>query len=142
MTEVSFYHCTRTAPDATLPRLLDRVLASGERAVVLCGSPERVAALDALLWEAGDWLPHGATDDADLQPVWLTATPANPNGAAMLFLIDGAQADPSGYARAFDLFDGNDPAQVAAARARWTQVKAAGHTPVYWQQAARGWERK
>lgn len=145
MTEVAFYHCTRTSPDATLPRLLGRALAASERAVVLCGDAARVAQLDEALWacEDPDWLPHGASEDAEIQPVWLTARPENPNGARLLFLMDGAASpDLGSFARAFDLFDGNDPAQVEAARARWTAVKQDGHAPVYWQQAARGWERK
>ena len=43
---------------------------------MLCGSAERVDALDRLLWDCAepDWLPHGTerTGDADLQPIWLT----------------------------------------------------------------------
>ncbi len=31
---------------------------------------------------------------------------------------------------------------VQAARARWTAAKSAGHTLTYWQQGARGWEKK
>ena len=77
LTEIGFYHLTRTGPDAALPALLGRTLAAGERALVLCGSEERVAALDAALWLCPDpdWLPHGtaATGEADLQPIWITA---------------------------------------------------------------------
>jgi DNA polymerase-3 subunit chi len=42
----------------------------------------------------------------------------------------------------FDLFDGGDPAAVAAARQRWTAARAGGHTLTYWQQGPRGWEKK
>jgi DNA polymerase III subunit chi len=41
-----------------------------------------------------------------------------------------------------DLFDGNDEAALAAARRRWAAAKAAGHALSYWQQGARGWEKK
>jgi len=41
-----------------------------------------------------------------------------------------------------DLFDGGDDAALAAARARWKAAKAAGHELAYWQQGARGWEKK
>ena len=50
MAEIAFYHLTRTPLDQALPKLLGRVLAGGGRALVLCGSEERVAALDAALW--------------------------------------------------------------------------------------------
>jgi DNA polymerase-3 subunit chi len=143
---------TRTGADAALPALLGRTLAAGERALVLCASAERVAALDAALWLCPDpdWLPHGtaATGEADLQPIWISSTNLGadqqpPNGARFLFLIEGAEsAALDRFARAFDLFDGNDPAAVEAARQRWAAAKAAGHALTYWQQGARGWEKK
>jgi DNA polymerase-3 subunit chi len=147
MSEIGFYHLTRTGADQALPQLLGRTLAAGQRALVLCRGEERMAALDAALWECVEpaWLPHGtaADGDADLQPVWLTTEDAAANGARFLFLIDGAESVRLGeFDRVFDLFDGNDEAAVVAARERWVAAKAAGHTLTYWQQGARGWEKK
>jgi DNA polymerase-3 subunit chi len=48
----------------------------------------------------------------------------------------------SRYGRCLDIFDGNDDMAVAAARRRWTEAKAAGHSLTYWQQTDRGWEKK
>ncbi len=144
MTDIGFYHLTRTGPDKALPQLLGRTLAAGQRAAILCGSAERMTSLDAALWEA-DWLPHGtvADGDAELQPIWLTTDDAAPNGARFLFLIDGAQsARLAEFDRVFDLFDGNDEAAVVAARERWSAAKVTGHTLTYWQQGPRGWEKK
>jgi DNA polymerase-3 subunit chi len=147
MAEVGFYHLLRTGPDHALPRLLGRTLAAGQRAVVVCGSEERVAALDAALWLCPDpdWLPHGtrASGEADLQPIWLDTDDAAPNGARFLFLLDGATTGRlAAFDRVFDLFDGHDAEAVAAARRRWTAAKAGGHALTYWQQTPRGWERK
>ncbi|HJS87060.1 MAG TPA: DNA polymerase III subunit chi [Acetobacteraceae bacterium] len=145
MAEIGFYHLTRTGPDQALPLLLARTLGAGERAVVLCGSAERLAAIDAALWQAEAWLPHnGAPDeDPDLQPIWLTVVdePA-PNGARFLFLVDGATSAHCGdYARVFDLFDGTDQAATEAARRRWAEARAAWHTLTYWRQTERGWRQ-
>lgn len=146
MAEIGFYHLTRTGPDAALPALLGRTLAAGQRAVVRCGSAERVAAIDMLLWQVAepDWLPHGtvASGHADLQPIWLTATDEAPNGARFLFVLDGADAVLDAFERVFDLFDGQDDTAVAAARKRWTAAKSAGHALTYWQQTASGWQKK
>jgi DNA polymerase-3 subunit chi len=147
MAEIGFYHLTRTGADRALPALLGRTLAAGQRALVLCRTKERVAALDATLWECADpdWLPHGteADNDADLQPVWLSTEDTAANGARFLFLIDGAEsARTQEFDRVFDLFDGNDEVVVQAARERWKAAKAAGHKLTYWQQGARGWEKK
>jgi DNA polymerase-3 subunit chi len=148
LADIGFYHLTRTALDQALPRLLGRVLAQQGRALVLCGGPERVAALDAALWTCPepDWLPHGtaAMGHAAMQPIWLTeADGPAANGAKYLFLVDGAETAHLGeYERVFDLFDGNDEAAVQAARQRWRAAKEAGHALSYWQQGSRGWEKK
>jgi DNA polymerase-3 subunit chi len=147
VTDIGFYHLTRTTAEAALPQLLGRTLAAGERAVVLCRTEARLAALDEALWACAqpDWLPHGTArdGDADLQPIWLTVTDEAPNGARFLFLLEGAEtARIADFARVFDLFDGNDPDAVAAARLRWAAAKQAGHTLTYWQQGERNWERR
>jgi DNA polymerase-3 subunit chi len=147
MAEIGFYHLTRTGADRALPQLLGRTLAAGHRAVVLCGSAARVKALDAALWACPDpdWLPHGTAEsgDADLQPIWLTTEDEAPNGARFLFLIDGTcSARLGAFDRVFDLFDGSEPASVAAARERWRAAKAAGHSLTYWQQLAKGWQKR
>ena len=67
----------------------------------------------------------------------------NPNGATMLVLVDGVEAEDIGsYARCADLFDGNHAEAVEAARTRWRRARDAGHTLTYWQQTISGWERK
>jgi DNA polymerase-3 subunit chi len=147
MAEIGFYHLTRTSADAALPQLLGRTLAAGQRAVVICGSEERLAALDAALWLSTnpDWLPRGTRliGNADLQPIWLTTADEASNAARFLFLIDGAHsARLDRFDRVFDLFDGADEAAVAAARRRWTAAKSVGNTLTYWQQTPRGWEKK
>ena len=148
MTEIGFYHLTRSALERALPRLLEKAYASGARTVVMAGSSERVEALDQMLWtyDAASFLPHGAARDGDAaaQPIWLTADDENPNQAAILVLTDGATSDHVGdFARCLELFDGNDEAAVTAARARWRDYEAAGHALTYWQQTEQGgWEKK
>ncbi len=146
MSEVGFYHLTRTSAEQALPRLLGRTLAAGQRAVVLCGSAARVSALDDVLWASADpdWLPHGTAriGEADLQPIWLTDVAEAPNGARYLFLVDGRETDTAEFKRVFDLFDGRDEEAVQAARRRWAAAKVAGHQVTYWLQGVGGWERK
>jgi len=153
--DIGFYHLTRSGAEQALPRLLGRTLQAGERALVLCRTEDRVVYFDKVLWECPepDWLPHGslADGDPDLQPILLTAAPAGAglddagagNGARFLFLLDGAETTAmAGFARVFDLFDGNDETAVVAARHRWKAARDAGHTLTYWQQGERGWEKK
>src|SRR4051812_4358980 len=147
--EVHFYHLQRGPLETALPKLLEKSLQRGWRAVVQATSAERLAALDDHLWTFSDesFLAH-ATDkepDAAEQPVVLTLAEANPNGAAIRFLVEGAPvpADFSAYERLVVIFDGNDEEALAAARGHWKAVKAAGHEATYWQQDPRGlWEKK
>ena len=146
VTEIAFYHLVRSPLEKALPKLLEKTLEAGKRAVVMVGSVERAEALATLLWTYGreSWLPHGTERDGEpeQQPIWLTARDENPNGAGFLFLADGAtSARITDYERLFELFDGNDPAQVTAARARWRAYKDAGHRLAYWRQTqSGGWE--
>ena len=147
MAEIGFYHLLATPLERAMPRLLERARAQGYRIVLRAGSAERVEHLNALLWTYDDasFLAHGSARDgnAEQQPIWLSERADNPNGATMLVLVDGVEADDlAGFGRCADLFDGNDEAAVAAARERWRRAKEAGHTLTYWQQTAAGWERK
>lgn len=148
MTEVAFYHLTRSPLEQALPKLLEKTLEAGKRAVVKAGSPERVEFLNGILWtyDPASWLPHGAAKDgsADAQPVWLTAEDDNPNAATFLFLTDGAEcADLEKYERCFELFDGTRDDAVGAARAHWKAYKDLGVDLTYWQQTdSGGWQKK
>ena len=140
MTEVYFYHLEHQPLDKALASLLERSVARGWNAVLQAGSPERLEALDLMLWTYDDasFLAHGTQKDGhpELQKVFLTTGEDNPNGAKVRFLVDGAPvpADLGGYERAVYMFDGHDQAAVAEARAQWKAVKAAGHALSYWQQ--------
>lgn len=146
MTDVRFYHLTRSPMEAVLPVMLEKTLERDQRAVVMAGSDERVEALTGHLWTWKDrgFLPHGSDKDgfAEDQPVWLTTRDENPNGAQVLFLTDGATSDClAAYDLCAVLFDGSDEAAVASARAQWRSLKEAGHEVTYWQQGEGGWEK-
>lgn len=148
MTQIGFYHLMKLPLEQALPRLLEKAVAAGHKVVVMAGSEARVEHLNATLWTWSEesWLPHGAAADgeAELQPIWLTQAEENPNGAKVLVICDGAAPGTvEGWERCLDLFDGNDPDAVQAARERWKTWKAAGHQLVYYQQSASGgWEEK
>lgn len=153
MTERRFYHLTQKTLEQTLPGLLEKSLERGWRVLVMTGSEERAEALNRHLWtwRADSFLPHGTTKDGNVahQPVLIRATSEGglttaPNEAKVLFLTDATDGEGlTGLDLICDLFDGNDPDAVAAARGRWRSAKAAGDDLTYWQQNERGgWEKK
>lgn len=146
--EVLFYHLERHPLERILPSLLEKTLERGWRAVVQSGSSERLEALDLTLWTYTDesFLPHGTARDGntDIQPIFLTTDNANPNGAGVRFLVDGAEAASfENMVRLVYLFDGHDPEATATARQQWQAAKAAGCTVTYWRQSESGrWEKQ
>ena len=148
MTEIGFYHLTRTPLERALPRLLEKVIGARKRAVVRAGSRERVDFLNAALWtyDPASFLPHGTEREGAgaEQPIWLTDGTDRPNDAEILVLTDSVAADDVGdFERCLEMFDGRDAEAVAAARSRWRGYSEAGHKLTYWQQTERGgWEQK
>ena len=153
MTEIWFYHLQRQPLERVLPNLIEKSLEKGWRVAVQARSEEWLDALDSWLWTYSDesFLAHGRARDGDfgLQPVYLTTGLENPNGAAFRLFIEGAEMAPAlaeagaDYARAVTLFDGNNAAELALARARWKELKDLGFAATYWQQGTNGrWEMK
>ncbi|TCS60382.1 DNA polymerase III subunit chi [Varunaivibrio sulfuroxidans] len=148
MTDIAFYHLQHTPLETVLPKLLEKTLQAGERALVLAASGERVEHLCAALWtyDPASWLPHGTDKDGHgaRQPVWLSCADENVNSASFLFLTDGATSQRSGeFERCFYIFDGHDPEQLARARTQWKRYLEDGHVLTYWQQdVGGGWAKK
>ncbi len=143
MSEVWFYHLQRVSLEAALPGLIERTLQRSWRALVRTTSQERVEFLNGHLWtfSQNSFIPHGSKSDgnAERQPVYLTADQENPNGADVLFLVDGAEESaPEDFARCVLLFDGKNEERVAQARSYWSNLKDTGIAITYWQQQEDG----
>ena len=148
MTEISFYHLEKSNLEHALPKLLEKVLEMGKRALVMGESEARIEILASALWtyNPDSWLPHGTSKDSypEEQPVWLSSEDTNPNGATFLFLLNGMNSERvSDFERCFVLFDGNDPSMVDIARTHWSDYQKSGHNVTYWQQSSSGaWEKR
>jgi len=149
MTEVWFYQLQRRRLEQVLPNLVERGMQRGWRAVIHAATPERLAALDDLLWTYAEdsFLPHGGAREGDpaMQPVWLTLGAENPNAAQTRFLLEGVEAAPfvdQGYQRLIVLFDGRDETFLDAARAQWKNLRQINAALAYWAETAEGGWRK
>lgn len=145
--EIWFYHLERSTLDQVLPELLDRTLQRGWRALVRVVDLRRLEDIDERLWtwREDSFLAHGRADQdhAERQPILLTQSTENPNGAQVLFIVDGAELDPTEtYERCFIIFDGRDETALHAARERWRGLKARDASLTYWKQTDEGrWEK-
>ncbi|MFZ2620683.1 MAG: DNA polymerase III subunit chi [Alphaproteobacteria bacterium] len=152
--KIQFYQVQGTTPaeaDAVLPSLLERILATGAKAVVRCPTVERMERVSQLLWSYNptSFLAHGCAGDAheSAHPVWLTPEQYNPNAATFLLSLGGVLGtvplpeETGSYERVLDIFDASD-AQVHTARARWKHWKNQGHEMAYYALAEGRWQQK
>lgn len=148
MTEVLFYHLTESKLEDALPPLLEKSLERGWKVAVQTREVERRDFLDTHLWtfREDSFLPHttDASPSRDIQPVLLTATADNGNGATVRFVVDGAEPPAvEAYERVVFMFDGYDAEQLEGARSQWKKLKGEGHALTYWQQSPEGrWQKK
>lgn len=126
-----FYHLTRVPLEKVLPSIAERVLASGERLVIVAEDDKILTRIDALLWsyKPESFLPHGRGED---QPILLTAD-AGDAAAQNIALIDGQWRDGAlTFARAFYFFDSQS---IDSARTAWRALADKGDVERhYWKQ--------
>ena len=146
-TEIWFYHLERSTLDQVLPELLTKTLQRGWRALVRVSEPRRLDDIDEHLWTYRDdsFLAHGRAgeDNASRQPILLSESGENANGAQALFIVNQAElGDTEEFERCFIIFDGRDDAALQAARERWKTLKGQGANLAYWKQSDEGrWEK-
>lgn len=126
-----FYHLTRVPLEKALPSIAERVLAEGERLVIVTEDEKLLTRIDALLWsyKPESFLPHGREGN---QPILLTADEdgANANNIA---LIDGHWRDTAlRFGRAFYFFDSQT---IDGARTAWRALADKSEVERhYWKQ--------
>lgn len=143
--QVDFYHLTSMPLERALPRIAERVLAGGERLLIVAGGEAQRAALDRLLWDYApeSFLPHaqlGAGEDG-AQPILIAGEVNAANGAKHIALVDGEWRDDAlDFARAFHFFDED---RIREARAAWRALgERDGVERRYWKQNDAGrWEQ-
>lgn len=145
MARVDFYHLTRDPAPPVLARLAERVLAGGNRLIIVASDGPAREALDNALWDAipESFLPHmpAATPLADqaAEPIAIAASldESAANGASIAALADGQWRDEAlAYDRTLFLFDGS---HIDDARAAWRILSKRDATEChYWQQDGAG----
>ena len=142
--KVDFYQLTAQPLDRVLPQIAEKVIASGERLLIVAGGEEQRRHLDLLLWSYApdSFLPHaqlGGEDDT-AQPILIAPDVNAANRARHVALVDGTWRDDAlDFDRAFHFFD---EATIDAARAAWRTLKdREGVTRNFWRQDGGKWAK-
>lgn len=137
---VDFYHLTSLPLERVLPQIAEKVLAAGEKLLIVADEAQ-LPQLDTQLWSYSRdaFLPHGRSDGPvpEAQPILLSTSVKPLNGATNIALADGQWRDEAlDFARIFYFFDGN---RVADARSSWRALKLNADVECrYWKQDERG----
>jgi DNA polymerase-3 subunit chi len=142
-TTIQFDHLLSTSRERAVPKLMEKVLGSGSKAVMIASSDSMLKTMSDALWsnDAASFLPHGTMRDghASEQPIYLTLADENPSGADILCVLDGSLPQSAAtYTKLLDVFDGASETEVTAARERWAHYKAEGYALQYVKQQPGG----
>jgi DNA polymerase-3 subunit chi len=143
MPRVDFYRLTRDHVERVLPAIATRILANGDRLLVIAASAMQRQAIDEALWtlQPASFLPHGAagSPDEEIEPILIAGTldASPPNRARLVALADGEWRDEAlGFERSFLLFDNS---RIDDARATWRKLGATEGAEIhFWKQDDRG----
>jgi DNA polymerase-3 subunit chi len=137
---VDFYQLGRDPLVSVLASIASRVLASGDRLLVVTGDEEQARAIDEGLWTSSieNFLPHGLIG-AD-QPILISPWPEPANAARNIAIVDGMwRSEALDFDRAFHFFDDSS---IDAARAAWRDLKGRQEIePRYWRQEEGRWRQ-
>ena len=143
--KVDFYHLTRQPLDRVLPQIAEKVVAAGDRLLIVAGDDAERTRLDRLLWSYApdSFLPHAQVggDDDKAQPILIAGEIDAANGARQVALADGIwRPDALDFDRAFHFFDEE---RTADARVAWRSLAdREGIERRYWKHNDQGrWEQ-
>jgi DNA polymerase-3 subunit chi len=140
--QVDFYQLSRDPVDQVLPVIAARILAAGERLLVVGADAEGLDRISTGLWNGApeSFLAHGRAGAGreDTQPVLLAQDCAPANGARHIALTDGVwREDALAFDRTFYFFDAQS---IEGARAAWRALaRREDVTPRFWRQEGRKW---
>ncbi len=144
---ISFYQLSSSPIEQALPVLLEKVISTGNRAVLRCKDKNLLNEIDNALWAVGGtrFLPHGTENEdfKEAQPIYLTSANDNPNGAKFLVNIGVLDDDYfKNFERTLLIFSQADSKETENARKLWKSLKSNENLSLkfYKQNEKGGWE--
>ena len=121
--KIDFWQLSKDPVEKVVALIAQRVIEGGDRLLVVSKEAEQRQAVSKELWRAGpeSFLANGeaAAAGADAQPILLSDATEALNAANHVIFADGEFREPTGFDRAFLLFDDET---IEAARATWRSL--------------------
>jgi DNA polymerase III subunit chi len=145
--KIMFYHATETNMVGVLFELLKKTFLSHKKCLVCVDTFDNMTQISEKLWALNDdfILPHGLITQImpDKQPILLTQTTDNLNGADYLFFIGQVTiTDTPIFERYIVIFDDNDDDIKNYIRESYVALKKENKNVIYYKQQAGAWVQK
>lgn len=149
---LDFYDLKKESPDNALLALLEPIIESKKRTVIVLKDANETERVNNLLWsfDENSFIPHGNKKDGNekSQPIYLADTDefksfaknGSPNSASFVVYMDIAIPDipdKNIYERCFVIFGGRNLAALENARVLWKKAKEDGSETHLWRKDGR-----
>ena len=148
MSEVFFYHLTKTTLEIALPKILERVLSAEWSLEIRTNANTNLDEISNAIWRGPEesFLPHCLEDHEDLQdyPIVLCKSPLKEWRDCLIVVDQGdlKENEVKNYKRVCLIFDAKIEVELSKARKSWKKLSEEGIKTVYWAEENGRWVKK
>lgn len=148
MSEVFFYHLTKTTLEIALPKILERALSAEWSLEIRTNANTNLDEISNAIWRGPEesFLPHCLEDHEDLQdyPIVLCKSPLKEWRDCLIVVDRGdlKENEVKNYKRVCLIFDAKIEVELSKARESWKKLSEEGINTVYWAEENGRWVKK
>ncbi len=148
MSEVFFYHLTKTTLEIALPKILERALSEKWSIEIRTSANTNLDEISNAIWRGPEesFLPHCLEDHEDLQdyPIVLCKSPLKDWRDCLIVVgqADLKENEVKNYKRICLIFDAKIEAELSKARKSWKKLSEEGINTAYWVEDKGRWVKK
>lgn len=148
MSEVFFYHLTKTTLEIALPKILERALSEKWSIEIRTSANTNLDEISNAIWRGPEesFLPHCLEDHEDLQdyPIVLCKSPLKDWRDCLIVVgqADLKENEVKNYKRICLIFDAKIEVELSRARKSWKKLSEEGINTSYWAEVKGRWVKK
>ena len=148
MSEVFFYHLTKTTLEIALPKILERALSEKWSIEIRTSANTNLDEISNAIWRGPEesFLPHCLEDHEDLQdyPIVLCKSPLKDWRDCLIIVgqADLKENEVKNYKRICLIFDAKMEVELSRARKSWKKLSEEGINTAYWAEDKGRWVKK